>query len=93
MIEADDWYTGEHSKSVVRLALELAEALDLKTEQRRNVEFAALLDDVGKIAIPKEIVNKPGSLTPDEWTVIKTHTVEGQRMLDPSAGSCATSAR
>ena len=86
VIEADDWYTGEHSKSVVRLALELAEALGLKTEQRRNVEFAALLHDVGKIAIPKEIVNKPGSLTSDEWTIIKTHTVEGQRMLDRVGG-------
>ena len=86
VIEADDWYTGEHSKSVVRLALEVAEALGLKTEQRRNVEFAALLHDVGKIAIPKEIVNKPGSLTSDEWTIIKTHTVEGQRMLDRVGG-------
>ena len=86
VIEADDWYTGEHSKSVVRLALEVAEALGLNTEQRRNVEFAALLHDVGKIAIPKEIVNKPGSLTSDEWTIIKTHTVEGQRMLDRVGG-------
>ena len=42
VIEADDWYTGEHSKSVVGLAVELAEALGLETEQRRNVEFAAL---------------------------------------------------
>ena len=86
VIEADDWYTGEHSKSVVGLALELAEALGLKPEQRRNVEFAALLHDVGKIAIPKEIVNKAGSLTPDEWTIIKTHTLEGQRMLDRVGG-------
>jgi putative nucleotidyltransferase with HDIG domain len=86
VIEADDWYTGEHSKSVVRLALEVAEALGLKTEQRRNVEFAALLHDVGKIAIPKAIVNKPGSLTSYEWTIIKAHTVEGQRMLDRVGG-------
>ncbi len=86
VIEADDWYTGEHSKSVVGLAVELAEALGLETEQRRNVEFAALLHDVGKIAIPKDIVNKPASLTRDEWTIIKTHTLEGQRMLDRVGG-------
>ena len=86
VIEADDWYTGEHSKSVVGLALALAEALGLDTEHRRNVEFAALLHDVGKIAIPKDIVNKPGSLTSEEWTIIKTHTVEGQRMLDRVGG-------
>ena len=89
VIEADDWYTGEHSKSVVGLAVELAEALGVETEQRRNVEFAALLHDVGKIAIPKDIVNKPGSLTRDEWTIIKTHTLEGQRMLDRVGGFMA----
>ena len=86
VVEADDWYTGKHSKSVVRLAVEVAEALGLTAEQRRNVEFAALLHDIGKIAIPKEIVNKPGSLSSDEWTIIRTHTVEGQRMLDRVGG-------
>src|SRR3712207_7571520 len=49
--------------------------------EQRNVEFGALLHDVGKIAVPKEIINKPGPLTDDEWEVIKTHTVEGERML------------
>jgi HD-GYP domain-containing protein (c-di-GMP phosphodiesterase class II) len=50
------------------------------------VEFGALLHDVGKIAIPNEIINKPGPLDDDEWLVIKTHTVEGQRMLDQVGG-------
>ena len=52
----------------------------------RNLEFAALLHDVGKIAIPKEIINKPGKLDPSEWAIVKTHTVEGQRMLDQVGG-------
>jgi len=86
VVEADDGYTGEHSRGVVALAIAVAERLDLGPERLRNVEFAALLHDVGKIAIPKEIINKPGKLDPQEWTVIKTHTLEGQRMLDRVGG-------
>jgi putative nucleotidyltransferase with HDIG domain len=86
VIEADDGYTGEHCKSVVTLALEMAEHLSLGPERQRNLEFAALLHDVGKIAIPKEIINKPGKLDPHEWTIIKTHTLEGQKMLERVGG-------
>jgi putative nucleotidyltransferase with HDIG domain len=81
VVEADDGYTGEHCKDVLELALAVAEAFGLDAEQRRNLEFAALLHDVGKIAIPNEILNKPGKLDPPEWEVMKTHTAEGQRVL------------
>jgi putative nucleotidyltransferase with HDIG domain len=86
VVEADDGYTGEHSKGVVRLCLEVAELLDLDAERRRNLEFGALLHDVGKIAIPKDIINKPGKLDEREWTIIKTHTLEGQKLLDTVGG-------
>jgi putative nucleotidyltransferase with HDIG domain len=86
VVEADDGYTGEHCKSVVALALDVADALKLDAQRRRNLEFGALLHDVGKIAIPKEIINKPGKLDAAEWTVIKTHTVEGQKMLERVGG-------
>jgi putative nucleotidyltransferase with HDIG domain len=86
VIEADDGYTGEHCKSVVGLALEVASQLGIGAGRLRNLEFAALLHDVGKVAIPKEIINKPGKLDPHEWEVIKTHTVEGQKMLDRVGG-------
>jgi putative nucleotidyltransferase with HDIG domain len=86
VVEADDGYTGEHSKGVVQLALEVAGHLGLDVERRRNLEFGALLHDVGKVAIPKEIINKPGSLDPEEWRIVKTHTVEGQRMLERVGG-------
>jgi putative nucleotidyltransferase with HDIG domain len=86
VVEADDGYTGEHCRGVVHLALAVGEALGLDAEQRRNLEFGALLHDVGKIAIPKEIINKPGALDPDEWKVITTHTTEGQRLLDRVGG-------
>ena len=86
VLEQDDEYTGIHSRSVVSLSVAVADAMGLTSEQRRNVEFGALLHDVGKIAVPKEIINKPGPLTDDEWHVIKAHTVEGQRMLDRVGG-------
>jgi putative nucleotidyltransferase with HDIG domain len=86
VVEADDGYTGEHCKAVVQLALTLADELGLNAEQIRNLEFAALLHDVGKIAIPNEIINKPGKLDPHEWKIIQTHTLEGQKLLDRVGG-------
>ncbi len=86
VVEADDAYTGEHCKGVVQLALAVADELGLDASRRRNVEFGALLHDVGKIAVPKEIVNKPGALDEHEWAIIKTHTVEGQKMLERVGG-------
>ena len=64
----------------------VGERLGLSAEGLRNLEFGALLHDVGKIAIPNEIINKPGKLDPYEWQVIKTHTIEGQAMLDRVGG-------
>ena len=81
VVEADDGYTGEHCKSVLELSVAVGTQLGLDAEERRNLEFAALLHDVGKIVIPKEILNKPGKLEPHEWTIMKSHTVEGQRVL------------
>ncbi len=86
VVEADDTYTGEHCKGVVLLALDVARELGLNADERRKVEFAALLHDIGKIAVPKEIVNKPGKLDDGEWAIIRTHTLEGQRMLERVGG-------
>lgn len=81
VVEADDTYTGEHCRGVVRLALEVADGLGLDAEQRRNVEFGALLHDVGKIVVPSEILNKPGPLTPDERLTMEQHAAAGSDLL------------
>jgi len=86
VVEADDSYTGEHSRGVVTLALEVGRRLGLDAAERRNLEFAAMLHDVGKVAIPKDIINKPGRLDAGEWQVMRTHTIEGERMLDQVGG-------
>src|SRR2546427_3744130 len=86
VVEADDAYTGSHSRDVVTLVLEVADRIGLDARERRDAEFAALLHDIGKIKIPAEIINKPGKLTDDEWAVMKTHTVEGERLLSQVGG-------
>ena len=86
VVEADDAYTGSHSRDVVSLSVAVAEALGLDARGRRDTEFVALLHDVGKIRIPNEIINKPGPLTPEERAVIETHTVVGEEMLDRVGG-------
>ena len=86
VVEADDAYTGEHSRDVVALTLAVVDGLGLSARERRDAEFAALLHDVGKVRIPNEIINKPGALTPEERAVIETHTVEGERMLHRVGG-------
>ena len=86
VVEADDDYTAYHCRSVVELVAEVAEELNIPKAQRQELEFAALLHDVGKIAIPKEILNKPAKLTDEEFELIKTHTIEGQMLLDRIGG-------
>jgi HD-GYP domain-containing protein (c-di-GMP phosphodiesterase class II) len=86
VVDADDAYTGMHTRDVVELSVAVADRLGLDEHRRRNVEFGALLHDVGKVAIPKEILNKPGALSAAEWDVMRTHTIAGQRMLDRVGG-------
>jgi HD-GYP domain-containing protein (c-di-GMP phosphodiesterase class II) len=86
VVEFDDEYTAEHSRSVVDLVHAVADELKVNPGDRQELEFAAMLHDVGKIAIPKQILHKPASLTSEEFEVMKTHTIEGQFMLDRVGG-------
>jgi HD-GYP domain-containing protein (c-di-GMP phosphodiesterase class II) len=86
VVEADDAYTGSHSRDVVSLVLAVCDQLELDARDRRDAEFAALLHDVGKIKVPSEIINKPGPLDADERAVIELHTIEGERMLNRVGG-------
>ncbi len=86
VVESDDGYTGEHSRSVVELVQAVTDHLHVDPGTRQEMEFAALLHDVGKISIPKDILNKPAKLTAEEFELMKTHTVEGQFLLDRVGG-------
>jgi putative nucleotidyltransferase with HDIG domain len=86
LLEEDDEYTGHHTEDVVELAVKVADEMGLDEDARRETEMGALLHDIGKIAVADEIINKPGPLDDDEWAVMKTHTVVGERMLQQVGG-------
>jgi HD-GYP domain-containing protein (c-di-GMP phosphodiesterase class II) len=86
MIEADDAYTGSHSRDVVELVLGVSDRLGLDADAQRMAEFTALLHDVGKVRIPTEIINKPGPLDDEERALMNTHTILGQEMLERAGG-------
>lgn len=94
VLEADDAYTGgEHTQGVVDMAV--AVGLELKLEPRimRDLEFGALLHDIGKLRVPNEIINKPGTLNASEWEVVRRHPIYGQEMLDRVGGALTDAGR
>jgi putative nucleotidyltransferase with HDIG domain len=86
LLEEDDEYTGHHTEDVVELTAAVAQEMGIDEDTQREAEMGALLHDIGKIAVPDEIINKPGPLDDDEWAIMKTHTVEGERMLQQVGG-------
>ena len=81
VVEADDEYTGVHSRDVVELTLRVVDRLGLSARERRDAEFAALLHDVGKVRVPNSIINKAGPLSDEERAVMQRHTIEGELLL------------
>jgi HD-GYP domain-containing protein (c-di-GMP phosphodiesterase class II) len=86
VLEFEDEYTAEHSRSVLDLVDAVADEMGIEADSRQELEFAAMLHDVGKISIPKEILHKPTALTDAGFQVIRNHTIEGQFILDRVGG-------
>ncbi|HVP91782.1 MAG TPA: HD domain-containing phosphohydrolase [Terriglobales bacterium] len=82
-IDAKDEYTRHHSTRVTDFTLKIAESMGFSEKERSNLELAALLHDVGKIAVPEAILNKPGRLTENEFALIKEHPSRGESILRP----------
>jgi diguanylate cyclase (GGDEF)-like protein/putative nucleotidyltransferase with HDIG domain len=82
VVDAKDTYAGTHSQTVSRLAEAIATAMGLDVEVVEQVRLAGLLHDLGKIAIPDRILQKPGKLDPDELRVMREHPVLGARLLE-----------
>ena len=80
-IDAKDGYTHRHSERVAALASRIAGEMGLGVEYQQLAELSALLHDVGKIAVPDSILNKPGILTPEEFAEMRKHPVHGARIL------------
>jgi putative two-component system response regulator len=82
-IEGKDPYTHGHCERLAEYSARLGEQLNLPEEQLVALRRAGIVHDVGKIAIPDAILLKPGSLTPEEWTIIREHSVIGERICAP----------
>jgi diguanylate cyclase (GGDEF)-like protein len=80
-IEERDHYTREHSETVVHLARGVAMILGLESTKVDRIAHAALLHDVGKLAMPEELLEKNGPLTRSEWEVMSEHPIVGERIL------------
>lgn len=80
-IDAKDEYTNGHSIRVGYYSKVIAENMNMKPDEVDNIYYIALLHDIGKIAIPDSILNKPGRLTDEEFAVMKSHTTRGAKIL------------
>jgi HD-GYP domain-containing protein (c-di-GMP phosphodiesterase class II) len=76
-VEAKDDYTASHEEDVAGLAERVALRMGLAPSRARDVRYAALLHDVGKVAVPSEILLKPGPLTDTEWIAMRRHAAVG----------------
>jgi putative nucleotidyltransferase with HDIG domain len=82
ILEAKDPYTRGHTERVASYSMALANRLGLAQEDLRRILFGSLLHDVGKMGLRDDIINKPGPLTPEEWTLMKLHPVVGAQIVE-----------
>ena len=82
-LEAKDAYTAEHARSIVEQAEAVGRRLGLDDAPLRDLRFAAVFHDIGKIAVPEAILTKPGPLTAEERAIMERHTIVGEQILAP----------
>ena len=89
-LERRDLSTEEHTRRVALLAARVGEELKLSATARRHLAVGGLLHDIGKLAVPLDILQKPGALTDAEFAAIKRHPADGRRLLEELGGFPAT---
>jgi hypothetical protein len=80
-LEARDGQTGDHSDAVALLCEAVAERLGMDEESTAYLVAAAKLHDIGKVAVPEQILAKPGPLDDEEWQAVRRHTITGERII------------
>ena len=85
-LELYDQYTGGHSEEVAHLCVEIGTELSLEEDQIRDLYWAGIVHDIGKIGLPNDILNKNGKLTDDEYALVKEHPMYGYNILSRSEG-------
>ncbi len=82
-VDAKSPWTAGHSQRVTQVALDIGRTMELSEVRLDTIARGALLHDIGKIAVPSAILNKPGRLTAEEYDTMKTHPAVGARILEP----------
>jgi putative nucleotidyltransferase with HDIG domain len=82
-IDEKDPYTRGHSGRVAKYSTLIAQELGLSAEELDTLRISALLHDVGKIGVEDRVLKKPGALTPEEFTLMKQHTIKGANIMRP----------
>lgn len=82
-VEAKDTYTQGHIERVSTMSLRMAKNFGLSEYELEALRMGSILHDIGKIAVPREILNKPGKLDKDEWKIIKSHPSVGYKICLP----------
>ena len=80
-VEAKDGYTAAHGEDVADLAARVAQHMAMSPAEVRDVRYAAVLHDIGKVAVPSEILLKPGPLTDEEWVLMRRHAAVGGELV------------
>lgn len=86
VVDAKSTHTAEHSHGVSNFAVRLGRAIGLTREAVLELELAGLVHDLGKLAVPDEVLDKPGPLDPHERRVMQSHAAEGKRLLSRIPG-------
>jgi putative nucleotidyltransferase with HDIG domain len=81
-IDAKDPYTRGHSERVARLSVEIGRELGLDQASLTALEYGGILHDIGKIGVPEQVLRKPGQLTPEERTLVKSHAPVGAEIVE-----------
>lgn len=82
-LEAKNSYTTEHAPAIARHATEVGRRLGFSDQELRDLRYGAIFHDIGKIAVPEWILNKPEPLTAEERDIVERHTVVGEQILAP----------
>jgi len=82
-LHSRDGYTGAHDDRVSEMSVKVGTRLGLKGQDLRELCLAGILHDIGKIGVPDEILHKTAPLSDDEWSIIRQHTIWGERILEP----------
>ncbi|MGO8789645.1 MAG: HD-GYP domain-containing protein [Terriglobia bacterium] len=83
LVEANSAYPRGHSQEVSWVAIQIARHMGLSQAEIEEVRLAGLVHDVGKLGVPLQVLNKPSSLTAEEFEIMKSHSARGEKMLEP----------